>query len=64
MADKEIITKTFKKKLNQVKTELEKEALISEAVHDVILIARLNTNEAAFELIKSQFLVISNEDLK
>ena len=58
------ITKTFKKKLNKVTSELEKEGLISEAIDTIITIARLNPDDKkAFELINSQFIVIFKQDL-
>jgi hypothetical protein len=58
------ITKTFKKKLNKVTSELEKEGLITEAIDTIITIARLNPDDKkAFELINSQFIVIFKQDL-
>ncbi len=59
-----MVKKSFKKQLDVLITDLEKDTLISEAINDVIIIARLNTNEKAFELIKNQFLVINNQDLE
>ena len=45
--------------------KLEDEAgLISEAIHDVMLIVSLNDEKTAFELIKSQFVIINKQDLE
>jgi hypothetical protein len=52
-------------KFEEFENKLENEAtLITEAISDVITIARQNSYEDAFELIKKQFLVIDRQDLE
>lgn len=52
------------KKILDYEEALEKEAsLITEAVGDVIAISCMNDEATAMDLINSQFLVISRQDL-
>lgn len=54
----------IKKLLPEFENNLEIEAtLITEAVADVILIARLNDNETARAEIRRQFVVINRQDI-
>lgn len=51
--------------LPEFENQLEQEAtLISEAVADVIIIARLNDEETARKLIRKQFVVINRQDVE
>lgn len=51
--------------ITNFENELEKEAtLITEAVGDVIGISSLNSEKDAFNLIKTQFVVIDRQDLE
>lgn len=53
-----------KEKIKKFEEDLENHAgLITEAIHDILIIAYLNDEETAFELIKKQFLVINRQDI-
>ncbi len=50
--------------IKEFEDSLEKESgLITEAVNDVIIIATLNKEDLVFDMVNSQFLVISRQDL-
>ncbi len=51
--------------IKEFEINLEKETgLITEAVNDIIVISRLNEEELVFDIVNSQFLVISRQDLE
>lgn len=55
---------SIKESLLKFEAELEAKAtLITEAVGDVILIASMNNEKTAMELIRTQFIVIDRQDL-
>ena len=53
------------KKIFELEDSLEKDyQLITEAISDVIFIAKNNDEEIAIKLIKEQFLVIDRQDIE
>jgi hypothetical protein len=59
-ADDQFIDLVFNSIITKLETE---DKLITEAIGDIIVIAKLNDYETAIELIKKQFIVIDKQDI-